>query len=792
MTIIHSQKLDTIKPIIWYGKPVYSKYKQAIQVLGEKTNSNIEDFLLIPEVSQSSLQGQENATWSSNKYSRLKKLNSFSVKVQEQLKDKLRKKVEEVISIANTFKNSNNDDEKDFGEFLEFIVEIPSMDYVYSNGEDITLACWGFQSIEKENKNFKLSKTINKIDVEGENEHEPKEDVKLQNSHNISTPQEISKKNNSRNWKKYFSIFIFIFLIFAFAGATYYFKDRLFGYTQDVTPIDPTKVKIDEKDPMKKKIVTNRLIVMIDGVTNEQFKIVFNETFPDSDIKIVNEEPEIQMLEFEIPEQDTEKWIKDFESMKEVVTAYIENIISSNYIPNDSDFNDVKKEWLFEATNTYKAWDIEKGKEDIVIAVIDGAFDLEHPELKNKNIIKPWNAATGNPKLTKGTQEVYKHGTHVASTAVGTIDNSSGTGGICPGCSIMPIQLSQDNMEGFASNTVVRAILYAIRNDANVINLSIGKSFNVDFSKMSNRDKKNLRNRYRRETIKEELKYERVFELARKKNIAIVYAAGNENMYSDIDPQKRSADILVVGATDNKGSRSSFSNFGENVTISAPGTQIYNAIPNNKYSYLDGTSMATPIVSGVIGLIKSKNPTLPNDKIFEILSQTGKQVNSSNSNYLGPLVQADKALNEALKPYSCQDEIKKLKEKLKQCKSKKFIIPEKKPEDFEFAEGIWKSSNGIVSDKTKEPVDIYFDIKKTGIGTIKLDLVNKNEQCEAKIALSFNNSTLTIEQQDPALCNKSNKEYNKYIFHCKSVGTDEAFCVADGINQFEFNLIKQY
>lgn len=801
MPIIHSQKLENIKPIIWYGKPVYSKYKQILQVLSTKSDSNIEDFLLVPEISQASLQGQEDAIWSSSKYSRLKKLSSFSTKVQEQLKEKLKEKVDEIISIANDFKNSDDEDEKDFGDFLELIVEIPSMDYVYSNGEDIALACWGFQSIEKENKNFKLSKTINRVD---EQEIEVKEDANSQSTNSDSTTNKnktdsnqttentiIVTKNDNRDWKKYFLILLFSVLVLLITGIVYYFKDTLFGYTQDVTPTDPTKVKIDEKDPMKKKIVTNRLTVMIDGVTNEQFKTIFNEKFPNSGIKVVNEEPEIQMLEFEIPEKDREKWIKDFESMKEVITAYVENVISSNYVPNDSDFNDVKKKWLFEATNTYKAWDKEKGNEDIVIAIIDGAFDLNHPELKKKNIVKPWNAATGKPILTKGTESGYRHGTHVAATAVGSIDNGNGTGGICPGCSLMPIQLSQDNMDGFSSNTVIRAMLYAIRNDADVINLSIGKTYNVDFSKMLNSDKKNLKNELRRKTVKEELKYERVFELARKKNIAIVYASGNENMYSDIDPQKRSNEILVVGAADNKNNRASFSNFGDNVTVSAPGTQIYNAVPNNNYKFLDGTSMASPIVSGLIGLMKSTNPTLPNDRIYEILVETGKEVNNTSNSYIGPLIQSDKALQEASKPYSCQDEVKRLREKLKQCKNKNMVIPKEKPKDFGFAEGIWKSTKSLSDDRTNEPIDLYFDIKKSGVGTIKLDLINKNEQCEANIKLSYSKKVLIIKQTEAAKCNKSNSKYSPYNFLCVSSGNNAAVCEAKGNNKVYFKLTKQ-
>jgi subtilisin family serine protease len=83
-----------------------------------------------------------------------------------------------------------------------------------------------------------------------------------------------------------------------------------------------------------------------------------------------------------------------------------------------------------------------------------------------------------------------------------------------------------------------------------------------------------------------------------------------------------------VGAVDKNGNKAPFSNFGANTTIYAPGTNIYGAKPGNSYEILEGTSMAAPIISGLIGLIKSKNKNISNQQIRDILNRN--TINKNN------------------------------------------------------------------------------------------------------------------------------------------------------------------
>jgi subtilisin family serine protease len=82
------------------------------------------------------------------------------------------------------------------------------------------------------------------------------------------------------------------------------------------------------------------------------------------------------------------------------------------------------------------------------------------------------------------------------------------------------------------------------------------------------------------------------------------------------DPFQRANSSIKVGAVDTNGKKANFSNFGLNTTIYAPGTNIFGAKPGNRYEILEGTSMAAPVISGLIGLIKSKNKSITNPQIL--------------------------------------------------------------------------------------------------------------------------------------------------------------------------------
>jgi len=312
-----------------------------------------------------------------------------------------------------------------------------------------------------------------------------------------------------------------------------------------------------------------------------------------------------------------------------------------------------------------KAWEITTGKKDIVIAVIDDGFDLNHEEL-NKNIVKPYNVLSQNDNIYANKK--LPHGTHVAGLAIAKKNNNLGVCGIAPDCSFMPIQIgSLSNPEFFSISSVIDGILYAINNGADVINLSIQSIYGEEEKYISefmlNESLKDM-------SRDDEFFYQELFEIANDSNITIVFCAGNCEVLVGLDAMKRDSTIITVSAVDKYNKRASFTNYGKQSTISAPGVDIYSCEPGGGFIKERGTSMSSPIIAGVVGLMKSINPELTNTEIIDILRKSGKKLDPS----IGPLVQTDKALElclnknikqtNKLNKDSIRKEIKKLENKI--------------------------------------------------------------------------------------------------------------------------------
>ena len=142
--------------------------------------------------------------------------------------------------------------------------------------------------------------------------------------------------------------------------------------------------------------------------------------------------------------------------------------------------------------------------------------------------------------------------------------------------------------------------------------------------------------------------WKELFQVAEENNVTIVLAGGNQNILVGLDPMQRSNQVIKVAATDKVNGKATFSNFfrksDPDCFISAPGVKIYSTFPGNNYDFLDGTSMASPIVAGAICLMKSVNPKLTNTQIRKILHSTSKPLSNRS---LAPLLQIDKAVRKA-------------------------------------------------------------------------------------------------------------------------------------------------
>ncbi|MFC0187301.1 S8 family serine peptidase [Fictibacillus aquaticus] len=265
-------------------------------------------------------------------------------------------------------------------------------------------------------------------------------------------------------------------------------------------------------------------------------------------------------------------------------------ILKPAYTPSDSGY---KYQWHLKKINAPKAWDSQKGASSVVVGVLDGGVQLDHPDFSGR-IYKPYD-------VTDGTSTHYptEHGTHVAGIIAGSI-NKKGIVGVAPTAKIMPVNVFRG--QSASSTDVAAGIYYAADKGADVINMSLG-SYYADYYISS------------------------AVDYAVSKGVIMVAAAGNDNTNSTVYPAGYLG-VMGISATDSSDYITDFSNFGDYVDFAAPGERIYSAKPRNSYQYMDGTSMASPVVSGTVALMLSKNPLLSFNDAYNVLANSSKDLYS--------------------------------------------------------------------------------------------------------------------------------------------------------------------
>jgi subtilisin family serine protease len=384
----------------------------------------------------------------------------------------------------------------------------------------------------------------------------------------------------------------------------------------EIEPIDQDFVIVDSIT--KRKVISN----IVNIALKDKFKSIlefaseFKQIYSSSDYEITYLDSIINRIQIKLPISEKENF--KIEIKKKLnnykLLVWDETLFSvSNYMTNDPFLLNDKDRWYLDAIQITEAWKKTSGDSDVKIAIIDNGFDLNHPELIGKSKL-PYNVVTKNSDVSAS---LINHGTHVAATAVGKGNNKNGLIGICPDCSFIPIKV-EDSQGLMSSSYIIDGILYAIKNDADVINLSLG----FQYGDLENEITEEIQNDLIKTEGKDEEEFwNELFEYAAEKNVICVLAAGNNHLLTGIDPFTRSSKTIKVGAFDRNGQIAKFSNFGFYTSIYAPGVDIKSAKPNNGYEYLEGTSMATPILAGFIGLVKSQNKKINNNAVLAIVNK---------------------------------------------------------------------------------------------------------------------------------------------------------------------------
>ncbi|MBN7799139.1 S8 family peptidase [Parahaliea mediterranea] len=294
-------------------------------------------------------------------------------------------------------------------------------------------------------------------------------------------------------------------------------------------------------------------------------------------------------------------------------------------------------QWHYPLIDLPAAWDVSTGSSEVVVAVIDTGILADHPDIRGQLvpgydfIRDPQVAGDGDgidpdPEDTGNTQEAGAssyHGTHVGGTVAAAGNNGTGVAGVAYGARLMPLRAISD--EGGTSYDVAQAVRYAagLANDsgrlperpADIINLSLGGE---GFSNIT----------------------QALYREVRAAGVIVVAAAGNEASSQPGYPASYEG-VISVSAVDAQRRATSYSNRGAFIDVAAPGGDGSRDIAGDgypdgvlstgasgagasldyAYTFVSGTSMAAPHVSGVIALMKSINPDLGPAAVDELLAR---------------------------------------------------------------------------------------------------------------------------------------------------------------------------
>lgn len=256
-------------------------------------------------------------------------------------------------------------------------------------------------------------------------------------------------------------------------------------------------------------------------------------------------------------------------------------------VPNDLLYG--AYQWNLPAIETERGWALSRGNDDIVIAVLDTGVQLDHPDLRGRIAEGVNLVGEGDPEDDVG------HGTHVAGIIAATVNNGEGVAGLSWRGRVMPVKVLDSTGSG-TTYSVAEGIIWATDHGADVINMSLGNYASAEF-------------------LHDAIRY------AYDRGVVLVAASGNDNTDQPGYPAAY-PEVFAVAATDAGDNKAPFSNYGDYIDVAAPGDAIASTYPGNQYAALSGTSMASPHVAALAGLIKAVNPDLTNREIMDIMRKT--------------------------------------------------------------------------------------------------------------------------------------------------------------------------
>jgi len=359
--------------------------------------------------------------------------------------------------------------------------------------------------------------------------------------------------------------------------------------------VRPQSLGTDEQGRLATDLPFLNVLSARHGVTDMDLMVKLLPAEPDARATLVQEGLN-RIYKLKVDEKaDLAQVIRAFKSSPYVQYAEPNYIAYISKTPNDPYWS---SQWSMTKIEAPAAWDITTGSSSVAIAIVDTGVDLFHPDLSGK-LVSGYDFVNDDDT----PQDDHGHGTHVAGIATAKTDNGTGVAGLSWGAKIMPVK-AMDDSGGGKYEDIANGIIFAANHGADIINLSLGGSA---YSSV----------------------LEEAVEYAHNLGCVIVAATGNNS--SSVSYPAGYPEVIAVAATDSNDQRASFSNYGPEVDVAAPGVSIRSTYwwGGSTYEWLNGTSQASPHVAGLAALIWSVNPGLSNTQVESIIKQTADDLGTA-------------------------------------------------------------------------------------------------------------------------------------------------------------------
>ncbi len=293
----------------------------------------------------------------------------------------------------------------------------------------------------------------------------------------------------------------------------------------------------------------------------------------------------------------------------DVERAEPDYVLRKTFTPNDPSFG---QQYGMAKIQAPAAWDVTHSSFGIRIAILDcGVYSSSssyispdglpgHPDVRSKVVLE-----TNFTTSSFGADDLCDHGTHVAGIAAASTNNGIGVAGVGFDAAIMNGKVLDDTGQG-PNSWIINGITWATNNGAKVINMSLGGPGACSFSMQS------------------------AISYAWTHGVVVAAAAGNDGT-SGAESPANCANVLGVAATDQNDAKASFSNFGPNVDVAAPGVSILSTDFVGTYETFSGTSQATPHVSGLAALVWATGFGTGNQAVVDRITGYADQIAGTGS-----------------------------------------------------------------------------------------------------------------------------------------------------------------